>query len=333
MSTDKEKHGVWFVYDGECPICCYAAEALKIKQDYGTLHTLNALEHDNDPLILEINRLGLDLDEGMVIYANKKFYHGKQALKFMARYGEVKNPSMAVFKGFFWSDFLLKLVYPWLRGARNLLLRQKNVSRIDNLQLKNDPTFKSVFGENWDALPPVMKKRYSPRPYTQDVTQVQGVLDIMCKPPLLWLRSLMTLLGQVPAYNESNVPVSVRFQSNLDTKSFSFNRTFRFANGNVYQFLSHMFPIENNELVEIMRFGLGWRTAYAWDGEKVVLSHRGYALRLFGHLIPLPLTMLIGAGSAEERPIDDNNFDMEVRITHPWWGKIYEYKGRFELCD
>jgi predicted DCC family thiol-disulfide oxidoreductase YuxK len=331
MNTLKEKTGVWFVYDGECPICAHAAKALRIKHDYGGLHTLDARTCDPDPLLEEINRRGLDLDEGMVIYANDTFYHGKQALTFMAQYGEAKNPFMAVFKSLFWSNTLAKLMYPWLRGTRNWLLRQKHVERIDNLQLKNQPTFKSIFGESWNELPPVFKKHYANRPYTQEETIVKGTLNVMCKPPLLWLSSLMSLLGQIPARNDTNVPVTVHFHSDLNTKSFHFNRIFNFPNGKPYTFQSSMVQIKGNEVIEIMRFGLGWKMHYAWDGQKVVLSHKGYALRLFGHFVPLPLTLLMGAGYAEERPVDDNTFDMETHITHPWWGKIYEYKGRFEV--
>lgn len=333
MSTLEEKKGVWFVYDGECPICAYAAEALRIKQDYGELNTINAREAKTDPLVEEINRKGLDLDEGMVIYANNQFYHGKEALKFMSQYGETKNAFMAAFKGLFWSNTLSWLMYPWLRGARNWLLKRKQVTRIDNLQLKNEPTFKSIFGQSWDDLPPIMKKHYANRPYTTETNTVQGTLDVMCCPPLLWLSPIMKLLGQVPAYNETNVPVTVRFQSDLNSKSFHFNRTFNFAKGKPYTFRSRMIQIENDEVIEIMRFGIGWKMQYKWDGEKVVLSHRGYALSLFGHFIPLPLTIIMGQGYAEESPIDDNTFEMVTHITHPWWGKIYEYKGRFEVFN
>jgi hypothetical protein len=94
-----------------------------------------------------------------------------------------------------------------------------------------------------------------------------------------------------------------------------------------------MLQIKGNEVIEIMRFGLGWKMRYSWDGEKVILAHCGYALNLFGHFIPLPLTILLGAGYAEEHAIDDNTFEMLTHITHPWWGKIYEYKGRFEVVN
>jgi hypothetical protein len=333
MSSLKEKNGIWFVYDGDCPICTHAAEALRIKKDYGQLYTLNARGFEADPLIEEINQRGLDLDEGMVIYANDTFYHGKEALNFMAKYGEVTNSFMAVFKGLFWSTTISILVYPWLRGARNWLLRRKNVHRIDNLQLKNEPIFKAIFGESWDDLPPVLKKHYSNRPYTQDETLVKGELDVICKPPLKWLSPLMKLLGQIPTYNETNVSVTVHFQSDLNTKAFHFNRIFNFSKGKPYKFQSRMIQIKGDEVIEIMRFGLGWKMSYSWDGEKVVLSHRGYALSLFGHLVPLPITILMGAGYAEERPVDDNTFEMETHIMHPWWGKIYEYKGRFEVLN
>jgi len=43
--------------------------------------------------------------------------------------------------------------------------------------------------------------------------------------------------------------------------------------------------------------------------------------------------LLIGEGNALEKPVDDDTFDMQVDITHPWWGKVYEYKGRFHLKD
>ncbi|MGH1377733.1 MAG: DUF4166 domain-containing protein [Alphaproteobacteria bacterium] len=333
MSDIKEKSGVWFVYDGDCPVCSRAAEALHIKQELGSLSVLNAREANGDPLINEINRRGLDLDDGMVVYANDRFYHGKDALKFMAKYGESKNILMCVSKCLFWSDILSRLIYPWMRGARNWLLRRRKVGRIDNLNLKNETIFKSIFGNDWDDLPSVMKKHYANHPYSCDVTTVQGTLDVFCKPPLLWLSPLMRSLGQIPTFNENNVPVTVRFESDLNSKSFHFNRSFNFSNRKPYVFHSRMIQLKDNEVIEIMRFGLGWKMQYSWDGEKITLSHKGYAIQIFGHIIPLPLTMIMGAGNAVEYPVDDNTFDMEVSITHPWWGNIYGYKGRFEVVN
>lgn len=329
MSELKEKTGIWFVYDGECPICQYAAEAMRMKQAYGSLSLLNAREAADDPLIEEINRRGLDLDEGMVIYLDGRFYHGKQALMFMARYGTASNGFMSAVKLLFWSKSLALIFYPWMRGARNFLLKRKRVGRIDNLNAKQEPIFASVFGDQWQQLPPVMKKHYANHPYSNEVHIVEGMLNVFCRPPLVWLSPLLKRMGQIPPFNDTDVRVTVKFESDLDSKSFHFNRTFYFKGRKPHVFHSRMLQAEGNEVMEMMSFGLVWKSKFFWDGEKVVLSHSGYAVRLLGHVVPLPITWLLGAGNAIEVPVDDETFDMQVNITHPWWGEIYGYHGRF----
>ncbi len=44
-----------------------------------------------------------------------------------------------------------------------------------------------------------------------------------------------------------------------------------------------------------------------------------------------PLLHLLGEGNAEEIAVDNDTFDMHVDISHPWWGKIYEYQGQFRI--
>lgn len=323
--------GVWFVYDGECPVCKHAAQALRIKQEFGELHLLNAREAADHGLVEQISRLGYDLDEGMVIYARQQYYYGAQALKFMAAHGRQQNGFMFFCRSLFWSASLTKLFYPWMRGVRNWLIARKGQGPIDNLQLKNTPIFQSIFGQDWSNLPTVFKKHYANRPYTNDRFFVHGELDVMGKAPLTWIAFVMRAMGQIPVHNERSVPVTVSFESEADSRYFIFNRVFMFRRARPYVFRSKMIQTRDNEVVELMRMGLGWKLAYRWDGNKVVLSHRGYVLKCFGHLIPLPLTLILGAGYAEEHAIDDNNFRMITYITHPWWGKIYEYKGHFEV--
>lgn len=323
--------GIHFVYDGDCPLCTSAAMALRIKRDYGSLNLINARESADDPHVREITRRGLDLDEGMVIIADGRLYHGADALRFMAKYGDGKNAFMMAMRALYWSSGLARLTYPWMRGVRNWHLRRRNVAPIDNLGLRSQPTFKPVFGDDWDKLPPVLRAHYANRPYSDDEVVVEGVLDIECHAPLRHVASLMRVMKQIPATTERDVPVIVRFRSDADTSAYHFDRIFRFKAWGPYRFHSRMFPVSGNEVVEVMRFGLGWRMRYSWDGEKVVLAHAGYALRLFGHFIPIPLGLLLGEGYAQEVPVDERHFDMMTSITHPWWGKVYGYSGRFRI--
>jgi predicted DCC family thiol-disulfide oxidoreductase YuxK len=331
MTNKHSPQGIWFVYDGECPLCQQAALALRIKDAYGVLQLLNARENAEHSLIKKINVEGFDLDEGMVIHDGERFYHGKDALRFMAKYGDNKGLFNLMTKLLYWSDSLANVTYPWLRGIRNMLLRRKNSSRIDNLRLQDEPIFKRIFGADWDALPTVMRKHYANKPYTQDVTVVEGTLDVSCSGPFKYLAPVLWLLRGIPPANEKNVPVTVQFESDPHTQSFTFNRVFQFNHRKPYSFRSRMIQIKDNEVIEIMRFGLCWRMQCVWEDNRVKLNHKGYALHLAGHFIPMPLTLLLGAGNAEEMAIDDNNFEMRVEITHPWWGSIYQYKGLFTV--
>lgn len=194
-----------------------------------------------------------------------------------------------------------------------------------------EPTFKHIFGKDWDSLPSVIKRHYANRPYSEDLTIVEGTLDVQCKGILRMLSPLLMLLGQIPAHNENNVPVTVRFTSDTASRSFHFRRTFYFKTIPSYEFHSRMVQINDSEVIEIMKFGFGWKMLYEWDGHKVILSHKGYGLNLFGFILPVPLGILMGKGYAEEIPVDDDTFDMMTSLTHPIFGKIYEYRGRFRI--
>ncbi|PHZ85337.1 DUF4166 domain-containing protein [Paremcibacter congregatus] len=197
--------------------------------------------------------------------------------------------------------------------------------------MTQDPIFKTIFGEDWNKLPPVMHKHYANRPYTTDLATVEGTLDVMCAGPIKFLAPIFWLMRGIPPHTEVDVSVVVNFESDEESNFFHFRRIFNFKTRKPYSFNSRMMQIKDNEVVEIMWSGFGWRMHYVWEAGRVKLKHKGYVFHLFGCLIPLPLTFLLGEGNAEEIAIDDNSFDMKVTITHPWWGKVYQYGGRFKV--
>ncbi len=199
--------------------------------------------------------------------------------------------------------------------------------------MNNDPIFKSIFGRDWDKLPPVLRKHYANRPYSDDIYAVNGTLDVMCSGPIRIFAWLFWLLKGVPPYNENNVPVTVSFESEPNTAFFLFNRTFNFRTRKTYHFKSKMIQVDGCNVIEVMPFRIAWKMRYLWEDSRVKLKHKGYGLYIFGTFIPLPLTPLMGAGNAEEIAVDENTFDMQVSITHPWWGKLYGYSGRFTLVE
>jgi predicted DCC family thiol-disulfide oxidoreductase YuxK len=131
------KHGtgdVWFVYDGDCPICTVAASALKIRKAVGNLHLVDARQDTSNPILGEIRDLKLDLDQGMVIKFRDTCYHGADALHVMAMLGTGQGWFNRLNAMLFRSRFLSALCYPPMRAGRNLLIRLRGVPRIDNLE-------------------------------------------------------------------------------------------------------------------------------------------------------------------------------------------------------
>jgi hypothetical protein len=63
----------------------------------------------------------------------------------------------------------------------------------------------------------------------------------------------------------------------------------------------------------------------------VILNHEAYYLKIFGKLIRAPLEFLFGRANAYEIAINDDEFEMYMDITHPFFGKLYEYSGRFRM--
>jgi len=133
----------------------------------------------------------------------------------------------------------------------------------------------------------------------------------------------------VPPYNRVKDPVTVHFKSDPNSEAFCLYRKFAFNKVKPFVYNTRMFKVVKNEVKEQMNYGICWHSFYSWDGEKVLLQHKGYSLQIRGHNLTLPITWLIGACNAFETPVDDNSFDMCASIDHWLLGRIYEYKGRF----
>lgn len=334
--TKDENHAadnrVWFVYDGECPVCSYAAHALRIKQSVGDLVLVNARDNAGHPLVREVTEAGLDLDDGMVMKLHGELYHGDDALHMMAMLGSKSGWFNRTNALLFRSRRLAHLCYPPMRAGRNLLLRLNDVDKISNLtpERPGEPIFKQILRENWDALPKVMRDHYAVRPYSNDKVTVRGTLDVAVS-PLAALLARTT--GMLIAQSGKDVPVTVTFRSGPTSAAFRFDREFSFPGQKPVHFRSRMERVSDNILIEFMRFGIGWKFAFDWRDGKITLDHRGYIWRIFGITLPIPGELLLGKGAAEETPLTEQSFAMWTHTKHRLFGKMFGYAGTFEVTE
>jgi hypothetical protein len=192
-----------------------------------------------------------------------------------------------------------------------------------------DPGFKSVFKTTWEKLPPVFLKRYANRPYSNDFASVEGKMEVSFSKLMRCMMPILRFMHILVPYQGKDISVKVDFRSTADSDATFLDRKFYFPGKQPYEFNSCVQPIKDTEVIEFMSYGIGWKMHYFYDGEKVIMEHKGYVWKLFGYNIPVPLGILIGKGHAEETVIDENSYRVTMSISHRLFGTLYSYAGDF----
>lgn len=333
MTTIHDKKNVttnklYLIYDGDCLLCRNTAKPLKIKKAVGDLELLNArVAH---PLVNEAKKLNYDLNEGILVKYHDQYYFGKDALHFLAL---VSSPSDLFnrMNGFiFKSKFLSSLCYPIFKLIRQSLLLLQGVSPITNKPAKT--LAELIYGASAENLPAVLKNRYANRPFRQDKVVVTGTINITFSKVFSVVSPLFRLTGALVPYPAKNIPVTVEFTSSKNSNVVIMHRTFYYENRKPYHFTSRVIHINNNVVLEVMRFSLASRLIYFYDNEVITMDYGGYVFKLGKWLIPLPLGWFIGKFHAFEKKESDDSFSMAVIMIHPLFGKTFQYDGRMTLA-
>ena len=127
---------IYVVYDGECPFCSAYVRMVRLREAAGTVHLLDAREPH--PVVDEIKRLGLDLDEGMALKMGDEIFHGDEC---MNRLAMLSGPSGLFNRFHFWvfSDpKRSRALYPFLRSGRNFALRLLGRRKINEMAATNN---------------------------------------------------------------------------------------------------------------------------------------------------------------------------------------------------
>ena len=120
----------WLVYDGECPGCKHYALHLDVKEATGELVLVNARE--GGALVEEIKNLPYDLNDGMVLKMDGRYYFGSDALHVLALLSEKRSVFGIVNRLLFSSRVTARIAYPLLQFGRRVLLRAKGISPIES---------------------------------------------------------------------------------------------------------------------------------------------------------------------------------------------------------
>jgi hypothetical protein len=83
-------------------------------------------------------------------------------------------------------------------------------------------------------------------------------------------------------------------------------------------------------LIEYVNSVLGLQMAACLkDGQ---LHYRGvrFVAKLGALRLPIPEWLALGHTTIVEEAVDENHFVMDFRLTHPLFGQVFRYSGKFE---
>ena len=184
----------------------------------------------------------------------------------------------------------------------------------------------------WDKVPEVIRKRYACRPYSDDKIEVRGWLDITYSPIIRLFLPLLKLFGALMPYEGREVSSTIYFHSETDSNAFCFDRKIHYEGGKEGRFQSKMYPYKEYQVLEYIRFGVGVKLKYEYDGKDTVrLKHHGYFWKIFGLLVPMPFALLFGRAYGEEVVVSKSEFKMKAGAKHFLLGTMFEYKGQFKI--
>lgn len=118
----------WLLYDGECPFCSRYVRHVRLREAVGAITLANAREHEL--LVEEVRRQGYEVDTGMVLKLNGRYYHGADCIHALALLTTPSGWFNRLNALAFHSRTVAKFAYPVLRAGRNLALKLLGRSRL-----------------------------------------------------------------------------------------------------------------------------------------------------------------------------------------------------------
>lgn len=134
--SDKQ---ILLVYDKECPACDFYCNLVQIRNSVGELKLVDARE--STEVMDEITRMGLDIDQGMVLKVDDQIYYGPDAIHTLTLLGTSSGFFNRVNYWVFRSELMSKVLYPVFKTFRNLLLKILRVTKINNLGAPDNDRF------------------------------------------------------------------------------------------------------------------------------------------------------------------------------------------------
>lgn len=183
-----------------------------------------------------------------------------------------------------------------------------------------------ALGADWDKLPPALQAHYR-FGTTTDI----GRMDIEYPRFMQPFLSLLRVFGVL--VNRRGQQVSTVVEKSVAGERQYWRRTITYQDRRVIYFDSFWISASHGQVIEFVNPVLGLQMAPYVTGGR--LHYRGVRLvvKLGSILLPIPEWMALGHTTIVEEAMDESHFVMDFRLTHPLFGQLFRYSGKFEAAS
>lgn len=126
---DRGTAGAVLIYDGDCPFCTRFAALVRLREAAGPVRLVNA--RDGGPEVERLRADGVDFNEGNAFIFGDRVYLGADSMVAIALLTEGGGPIRRLLAWLMRAPGRARVLYPVLRGLRNLSLRVRGSVPID----------------------------------------------------------------------------------------------------------------------------------------------------------------------------------------------------------
>ena len=183
-----------------------------------------------------------------------------------------------------------------------------------------------ALGADWYQLPPALQAHYR-----FGTTTDTGRMDIEYPRFMQPFLSVLRVFGALVNRGGQQVPTVV--EKSVVGERQHWRRTITYPDGRVIYFDSFWISAGHGQVIEFVNPVLGLQMAPYVTGGR--LHYRGvrFIVKLGPILLPIPEWMVLGHTTIVEEAVDENHFVMDFRLTHPLFGQLFRYSGKFEAAS
>ncbi|HVK99929.1 MAG TPA: DUF393 domain-containing protein [Dongiaceae bacterium] len=124
----------WIAYDGECPFCSAYIRMVRLREAVGPVTLINV--RDDVAVYRELVDQGFDMDEGMVLKMNGRYFYGADAIHAISLLSSPSGLFNRINAMIFRSKGLSTILYPVLKAGRRLTLTLLGRKKINETYAK-----------------------------------------------------------------------------------------------------------------------------------------------------------------------------------------------------